>query len=71
MTTSFERFQERNKKRAQSTRRNNASFLIKGYNSTIITRDGVEVAAAVVNEQEKGVGYIYTALDKSLSIGDV
>ena len=33
---SFERFNERNKKRAQSTDRGNSTFIFKGYNSTLI-----------------------------------
>lgn len=67
----FERFQERNKKRADSTNRGNATFIIKGYNSTVIKNGTAELQAAVVNEQEQNSAYIYTRKDEPLTIGSV
>lgn len=68
---SFTRFQERNKKRAESTNHGNTSFLIRGYNSTIIKNGDAEIFAAVVNEQEKDLAYFYTGKDDALDIGSV
>ena len=68
---SFERFNERNKKRAQSTDRGNSTFIFKGYNSTLIKSETTELQAAVVNEQEKDSAYIYTHLNEPLTIGSL
>ncbi len=68
---SFERFNERNKKRAQSTNRGNSTFIFKGYNSTLIKSGTTELQAAVVNEQEKDSAYIYTHLNEPLTIGSI
>lgn len=68
---SFERFNERNKKRAQSTDRGNSTFIFKGYNSTLIKSGTTELQAAVVNEQEKDSAYIYTHLNEPLTIGSI
>lgn len=68
---SFNRFQERNKIRAKATDRGNASFIIGGYNSTKIKNADTELSAAIVNQQEKDLAYIYTQLKDPLKIGSV
>lgn len=67
--SSFNNFQERNKIRANSTVRGNSTFIIKGYNSTLIKNGTTQLPAAVVNEQEKDSAYIYTQLEYPLTIG--
>lgn len=67
----FKRFQTRNNIRAKSIDSSNKTFILKGYNSTVITNNKIQVNAAVVNQQEKDVAYIYTALDNALPIGSV
>lgn len=69
--SNFNRFQERNKIRAKTTDRGNASFIVQGYNSTVIKNDTTQLPAAVVNEQEKDSAYIYTRLQDNLNIGSV
>lgn len=69
--SNFNRFQERNKIRAKTTDRGNASFIVQGYNSTVIKNDITQLPAAVVNEQEKDSAYIYTRLQDNLNIGSV
>ena len=67
--SSFNNFQQRNKTRANSTVRGNSTFIIKGYNSTLIKNGTTQLPAAVVNEQEKDSAYIYTQLENPLTIG--
>ena len=69
MKTNFNRFQERNKIRAQAVDRGNTSFILNGYNSTIIKNGSKEINAAVVNQQEKDSAYIFTHIDEPLTIG--
>lgn len=67
----FQRFQERNKKRAQAQIRGNCKFVFQGYNSTTIQCGDESIQAAVVNEQEKDSAYIYTQEQNSLKIGSI
>lgn len=67
----FKRFQERNTIRAKSTDSGNKTFILKGYNSTIITNNQIQINAAVVNQQEKDAAYIYTPLEDTLPIGSI
>lgn len=69
--TSFNRFKERNLARASAQNRGNVSFVFNGYNSTIIKNDTKKIQAAVVNEQEKNLAYIYTQIKDVLSVGSV
>ncbi len=69
--SNFSRFQERNKIRAKTADRGNASFIIQGYNSTVIKNDTTQLPAAVVNKQENDSAYIYTRLQDELSVGSV
>ena len=77
---SFERFQQRNRKRMEANNDLNTNFIFKGYPSTEITNQTITendeiitttINATVVNEQEKDKAYIYTPIDDKLSIGSV
>lgn len=66
----FKRFLEKNKIRANAINKGNSSFIINGYNSTIIkNNDNIEFSAAIVNQQEKKSAYIYTNKEDVLDIG--
>ena len=66
----FERFQLKNKQRASTaTDVGNSSFIKKGFNSTIIECDAIKIQAAVVNQQNNDLAYIYTELKDTLEIG--
>jgi len=76
---SFERFQQRNRKRMEANNNLNTNFIFKGYPSTEIVNKTIEedelittiVNATVVNEQEKDKAYIYTPIEDKLPIGSV
>ena len=66
----FERFQLKNKQRASTaTDVGNSSFIKKGFNSTVIECDAIKIQAAVVNQQNNDLAYIYTELKDTLEIG--
>lgn len=67
----YKRFVEKNRIRANAINQGNASFIMNGYNSTVIKNDTREIFAAVVNQQEKDTAYIYTGLDDNLEIGSL
>ena len=70
--SSFDRFQELNKKRQAAQSNLNSHFIFKGYPTTLITSDADkewQVQAAVVSQQEKDKAYIYTHIDDYLAMG--
>lgn len=71
--SNFNRFQEKNKIRANSINGGNSLFIDNGYNSRIITnlKSNIKLHAAIVNEQEKDSAYIYTHLNEPLTIGSM
>ncbi len=71
--SNFNRFQEKNKIRANSINGGNSLFIDNGYNSRIITnlKSNIKLHAAIVNEQEKDSAYIYTHLNEPLPIGSM
>ena len=71
--SNFNRFQEKNKIRANSINGGNSLFIDNGYNSRIITnlKNNIKLHAAIVNEQEKDSAYIYTHLNEPLTIGSM
>lgn len=71
--SNFNRFQEKNKIRANSINGGNSLFIDNGYNSRIITNleSNIKLHAAIVNEQEKDSAYIYTHLNEPLTIGSM
>ena len=71
MTTSFDRFKQRNKLRVSATDKGNAAFVLSGYNSTTIEGENTFYSAAVVNDQENDKAYIYTQLMDQLDVGSV
>ena len=70
---SFDRFQEKNKIRAKAIDGGSSRFIENGYNSRIITniQNNIKLHAAIVNEQEKDLAYIYTHLNEPLNIGSI
>lgn len=76
---SFERFQNRNRKRMVANDNLNTNFIFKGYPSTEIKNKIIKnnilittkVNATVVNEQEKDKAYIYTMSEDPLDVGSV
>ncbi len=71
--SNFNRFQEKNKIRANSINGGNSLFIDNGYNSRIITNleSNIKLHAAIVNEQEQDSAYIYTHLNEPLTIGSM
>ena len=70
--TSFERFRELNKKRADSNKDLNSIFISTGYPSVEITNSqGDTHQAAVVNLQEKDKAYVFIKKDEELPIGSM
>ena len=71
--SNFNRFQEKNKIRANAINGGNSLFIDNGYNSRIITNleSNIKLHAAIVNEQEKDSAYIYTHLNEPLTIGSM
>lgn len=73
--SSFSRFQKINQSRGTTANhKTNAGFIMNGYPSIFITgANDAQVAACVVNKQEKDSAYIYTEnttdKDDILSIG--
>ena len=70
---SFERFKNKQKRRAVVNDHYNAQFIFNAYNSTVIHNflDDSELSAAVVSKQEKDQGYIYTHHDDLLEAGSI
>lgn len=71
MTNSFDRFQDKMKRRTAAINTYNTQFLANGYPSIIIKSGDKEIQAVVVNKQEKDIAYIYTDLKNPLDIGSV
>lgn len=71
MTNSFDRFQDKMKRRTTAINTYNIQFLANGYPSIIIKSGDKEIQAVVVNKQEKDIAYIYTDLKNPLDIGSV
>ena len=64
--SNFNRFQEKNKIRANSINGGNSLFIDNGYNSRIITnlKSNIKLHAAIVNEQEKDfISYLIDECD--------
>lgn len=68
---SFERFQNKQKRRDSSTEHVNARFIWNAYNTTVITDGQTKIEAAVVSQQEKDKGYIYTHFNDILIPGQI
>ena len=67
----LDRFQEKNKLRANSSNKINSHFVFQGYNSTFIQCGDRKIPAAVVNNQEKKSGYIFTCEKDEINLGSV
>ncbi len=68
---SFERFKNKQKRRDAAVEHTNARFVFTAYNTTVITDGQTEIEAAVVSQQEKDKGYIYTHFQDTLVPGQV
>ena len=71
--SSFSRFKDINQKRGMINQETNTQFIVKGYPSILITNATTndEIAASVVNRQEKDMAYIYTHKDNPIDVGSV
>lgn len=72
--SAFDRFRQRQNSFLKAEQELNTQFILNGYPSIKISRDGAEegaepLQAVVVNKQEKDEAYIYTPLEHPLEIG--
>lgn len=71
--SSFSRFQDINQKRGIANQQTDTRFIMKGYPSILIKSVDTdeELAACVVNHQEKDSAYIYTRKESPIEVGSV
>lgn len=68
---SFERFQNKQRRRSVANEHSNARFVFDAYNSTIISNGSEQINASVVSKQKTDDGYIYTHHNDQLLVGSI
>lgn len=77
MTSSFDRFRQKNLNQIVSEKKYNSQFILNGYPSIEVSFiDPLNEVprtqnVSVVNRQEKDMAYVYTFQDQPLQIGDI